>query len=300
MPDDRGGPTVSVIIPAYRSDDTIHDCLQALRGQTAGDFEVVVVNSSQEDATSRIVGELFPEVVFEQCPRRLRPHAARLRGATLARGSILAFVDPDCIPQPDWIERLLAGHAAGHPVVGGGMALAGRGYVEHAVHLCKFGLHLPGLRAGWHSVAPNANVLYTREVWERIAGRVDDVMLADVGLSWWARELGHRPWLEPSAIVAHRHLHGTGEYCREFFLRGREFGQLRLGFARWGRGRALAYLLAAPALLAAVLGRTGRAAWQAGWGARYLATLPLQAILEGAWIVGESLAYARLAIRGSR
>ena len=107
-------PVVSILIPAYRSDDTLAECLAALRAQQFLDREVIVVNSSPGAATRRVVERHFPETIFEQAPGRLLPHAARNRAAALARGEILVFTDPDCRARPDWLERLVAAHRAGH------------------------------------------------------------------------------------------------------------------------------------------------------------------------------------------
>jgi glycosyltransferase involved in cell wall biosynthesis len=44
---------------------------------------------------------------------RLLPHDARNRGAELAGGDVFVFTDPDCVAEPDWLERLLTHHANG-------------------------------------------------------------------------------------------------------------------------------------------------------------------------------------------
>ena len=66
-----GAPKASVIIPAYFSHKVIATCLQALRGQPFRDFETIVVNSSPEEDTRRLVTREFPEVLFEQSSTRL-------------------------------------------------------------------------------------------------------------------------------------------------------------------------------------------------------------------------------------
>ena len=75
-------PRVSIVIPAYFSNDTVAQTLAALRAQTYRDFEVVIVNSSPETTTQELIRGQFPEVNFEQSPTRLLPHAARNRAET--------------------------------------------------------------------------------------------------------------------------------------------------------------------------------------------------------------------------
>src|SRR5919108_4634016 len=97
-------PRASVIIPAYESQETIADTLLALRDQAFRDFETIVVDSSPAEATETLLRSEFPEVTYERSQRRLIPHEARNRGVELARGELLVFTDPDCVPRPDWIE----------------------------------------------------------------------------------------------------------------------------------------------------------------------------------------------------
>ena len=77
----------------------------------------------------------FPEVTYERSARRLIPHEARNRGVELARGELLVFTDPDCVPHPDWIRRLVRVHDAGHPIVAGAIEDAGSKWFDRGVHL---------------------------------------------------------------------------------------------------------------------------------------------------------------------
>src|SRR5262249_36257245 len=153
-------PAASVVVPAYHSASTIGDCLDGLARQGFRDFEVIVVNSSQEVETERVVREMLPSAIFEQSRVRLLPHAARNRGVELARGENLVFTDPDCIAEPDWLEALVAGSEAGHRIVCGAMALRQPSRFALAVHISKFSSWLPGLHAGPRAIAPTANALY--------------------------------------------------------------------------------------------------------------------------------------------
>ena len=115
----RANPQVSVILPAYYSDRSIAQCLEAISEQTFQDFEVIVVNSSPETRTHEIVTTRFPKVIFKQSPTRLLPHAARNLGVSLATGELLVFTDPDCLPQPEWLATLVQANRAGWSVVQG-------------------------------------------------------------------------------------------------------------------------------------------------------------------------------------
>ncbi len=284
----RTHPRVSIVIPAYYSDVTIGSCLEALRAQSFQDFETIVVNSSPESRTGCLVRDRFPWVRFEQSDARLLPHAARNRGVSLTRGDLLVFTDPDCRARPDWLEWLVRAHDAGHPVVGGGMELIGRDWLERGVHLCKFSWQLSGLPPGPRWILPTANACYARQVWD-VAGPLDgDRFGADGLLSWRARRHGYEPWFEPRAVVEHRHPGTIGDLWRQRLARGREFATMRIEFERWSRPRAVGNLAALPLLVPLVLARAARDSIRGGWGRDYLETLPVQAVGQCAWSLGEA------------
>jgi glycosyltransferase involved in cell wall biosynthesis len=289
----RSRPSVSVVVPAYHSDGTIGEALDGLRAQTFRDFEVVVVSSSEEDRTGRIVAERFPEARFEQSPVRLLPHAARNRGVELARGSLLAFTDPDCVAEPEWLERLVAASARGHGLVVGAMALRGGTAYERTVHLVKYAHWLPGSPEGPRTIAPTANALYTREVWDAVGPFRGDSFSSDTLHSWDAAARGFTPWFEPRAVVAHTHGGDLRSFLRERHSRGEDFARVRVKNERRSRAWAAAHLAAAPAIPFVELARLGRSAVRAGWGRDFVATAPLQLAANAAWALGEARAHAR-------
>lgn len=287
-------PRVSVIIPAYYSDETLEACLEALRTQTFQDFETILVNSSPEDRTRQIVTTLFPEVVFEQSPKRLLPHAARNRGVSIARGELLIFTDPDCSAKPDWLTCLVEAYAAGHAVVGGSMGLDSKSWFERGVHLCKFSWLLISLPPGPRWIIPTANACYSREVWKMVGPFDGDCFCGDALLSWRAGVLGYQPWFEPRAIVIHRHEGSISSFWRQRLKRGQEFAEARTEFEHWSRLRTVVYLATLPVLVLLVLVRAGCDALKSGWGLSFVLTLPLQLVGHVAWSLGEARTHWRL------
>src|SRR5207237_10463312 len=112
-----GRPHCSVIVPSYASAGTIRSCLAALLRQDAPfAYEIIVVDSS-EDETPAIVRREFPQVQLIHLAERAGPETARNRGAEQARGEILAFIDSDCMAQPDWLRRLVARVEEGYDAI---------------------------------------------------------------------------------------------------------------------------------------------------------------------------------------
>jgi GT2 family glycosyltransferase len=288
-------PVVSVIVPAYRSAATIGECLAALAQQSFRDFEVVVVNSSHEEETERVVRDYYPSAIFEQSPVRLLPHAARNRGVELTSGANLVFTDPDCIAESDWLEALIEAAGAGHGVVCGAMALREPTRFALAVHISKFSSWLPGLPSGPCSIAPTANALYARSVWTAIGSFPGDLFSGDTVQSWKAARAGATPWFAPQAVVSHHHAGTTRSFLRERRVRGEEFARLRATLGGWSRRRAVAYLAGSPLLPVDQLARCTRDCRRAGWGKELARALPLVAAAGTAWSLGEAKAFAELA-----
>lgn len=96
---------ISVIIPAYNAENTLHQCLSGLAAQTipAERYEVILVDDGSTDQTRKIAEQFDVTYIFQ---KNQGPAAARNRGVESARGSIILFTDSDCIPLPAWIEEM--------------------------------------------------------------------------------------------------------------------------------------------------------------------------------------------------
>lgn len=86
-------------------------CLDALARQTlpARSFEVIVVDDGSEPPLALdpwLWAEKFSLKVV--CQKSSGPSSARNRGVAEACGHFIAFTDDDCLPEPAWIETLVA------------------------------------------------------------------------------------------------------------------------------------------------------------------------------------------------
>jgi len=292
-------PRVGVILPLYRSEDTLRPCLEALAAQTFRDFEVQLVDSSPGDACASIAAQ-FPAFGYWHSPARLWPQEARNEGVARCAADLLVFSDPDCYAAPDWLERLVRAHdASGEPVVGA-LACYGRRWLDHGLHLTKFSKWLPGRPAKTVDMGPTANLLCPRALYASVGGFSGDMLMGDTTFSWALRRSGHPLGFAADAVVEHHHLDSFGGFLRERFRRGRLFGELRSTWDGGDRLRAFGFLLASalPLRLLTNLAHTARHALEGGCTATFLLTAPVVIAGHAMSLAGESIAYARVAFAG--
>lgn len=100
---------ISVVIPAYNEEGTIEECIKALLTQkTSQDYEVIIVDNSSTDRTSKILKKFKNDrkIVLLNEPKKGRGQA-RFAGFRKARGDIILSTDADSIVPPTWIDRML-------------------------------------------------------------------------------------------------------------------------------------------------------------------------------------------------
>nr|BDT30077.1 glycosyltransferase [Bacteriovorax sp. HI3] len=109
---------ISVIVPAYNAQKTIHKCISSLvnADYDKKSYEIIVVDNNSTDKTAEII-KSFPEVTYVKETTQGRSYA-RNTGARIAKGELLAFIDSDVFIEAGWLKHLSAGFSKDY--VGGG------------------------------------------------------------------------------------------------------------------------------------------------------------------------------------
>lgn len=119
-------PLISVIVPHLNQPDALRACLASLDAQRGDgvNFEVIVVDNGSP-TPPEMVCRAFDGVRLE-VETVPGPGPARSRGADMARGEILAFIDSDCTADPGWISGIAAhfADADAADVIGGEVRIA--------------------------------------------------------------------------------------------------------------------------------------------------------------------------------
>lgn len=107
-------PNFSVIIPTYNRPRHVRGCLRALAQQDypRQRFEVIVVDDGSPEPLDEAIDPYRSRLTLTLLRQtNAGPAAARNMGASVARGTHLAFTDDDCRPRADWLRRLDAAFA---------------------------------------------------------------------------------------------------------------------------------------------------------------------------------------------
>ena len=191
---------VSVIIPDTNS-VMIGAIVKRLKGQTAVESicEVLIAGS---DEPGLVVQDGL--VRFVETAQGTFAAAKRNIGMRLAQGDIFAFLDDDCLPAPDWLERLLYWHGQGELIVGGSVTFGCEHYLQLGDNVSAFHDLLPSTRAGARPYLVTANLSVRREVVEAAGAMQVEYKRAD-DLEWTARfrQHGYRLYFAPDAVVWH-------------------------------------------------------------------------------------------------
>jgi GT2 family glycosyltransferase len=209
-------PRISVIVCTYNGARTIRECLEGLRRLDYPGFEVIVVDDGSTDGTAAIVKEYGFRLISG------RNHGlshARNVGLHAASGDIVAYIDDDAHPDPDWLRYLAAGLlGSSHVGIGGpNLPPPGDGLVAESVANAPGGpIHvLLSDREAEH--IPGCNMAFRRSALLAIGGFDPQFRTAgdDVDVCWRLRERGWTLGFHPGAVVWHHRRNSVRAYWKQ-------------------------------------------------------------------------------------
>lgn len=193
----------SFIIPALNEEELIAKCIKSIKRQSEPPYEIVVVDNGCIDKTTKIATQLGCRVVEEE--RRGISHA-RNKGAEVAEGNILCFIDADGIVSQDWLKRAQTALSDGEV-----KAVSGLNIFMHEKYAKKVwynvytvaahsGLFLQNLLLNKLHLSGN-NMAIRKEIFQELGG-FQPVIGEDVWLSkeFWKLE-EHKGVFDPGMIV---------------------------------------------------------------------------------------------------
>lgn len=112
-------PSVSIIINTDGRAKPLATCLESLRYLRYPNFEVVVVAGPTRDGTHELCRSWGSAIKFGECPVRNLSQSRNISIA-LASGEIVAFLDDDSVPEPEWLDDIIPAFRDPEVAVAGG------------------------------------------------------------------------------------------------------------------------------------------------------------------------------------
>ncbi|MEM8792954.1 MAG: glycosyltransferase family 2 protein [Pseudomonadota bacterium] len=103
-------PTVSVIVASHGRPHMVPQVLTSLRYLTYPAFEVILVGDAPDMSAYELSEGLLQSVHYAPCEIE-NIATAKNTGLRAARGEIVAFLDDDAVPEPDWLDKLIEAFA---------------------------------------------------------------------------------------------------------------------------------------------------------------------------------------------
>ena len=209
-------PRVSVVVCSHNGERTIGDTLGGLTKLTYPDYEVIVVDDGSSDGTASVAATFGARVISTE-NRGLA--SARNTGRHASSGEIVAYVDDDARPDPDWLFYLAATfRGSGYAGVGGPNIPPPD---EEFVAACV--AHAPGgpvhvlLSDREAEHIPGCNMAFRKECLEAVGGFDPSFAAAgdDVDICWALQRAGWALGFNPGAVVWHRRRNSIGGYLRQ-------------------------------------------------------------------------------------
>lgn len=201
---------VSIIIPCYNGMRTIRGCIDSLAAldPDSPSHEIIIVDNGSDDGSAEAAASYKQVKVLYELEKR-GPAAARNTGASAAQGSVLAFIDIDCIVSPDWLKRIIPVFADPQ-IAGAGGSIIGTEPKNRVQQWMNSTGILDQERAFNHQFLPflqTANALFRTSVFHQVKGFDTHLICGeDCDLSWRIqRDAGGTLVYVPEAVVYHDH-----------------------------------------------------------------------------------------------
>lgn len=218
---------VSVVIPVLNSFASLREALEAICQQkTRFDFEVIVVDDGSSIDFSPLIAAFSERIplVWKRLDKNSGPAVARNFGVAAASGDIILFTDADCLPAPDWLEKMASSFSDPEIVGVKGVYVSQQSDLWARLAQLEFEERYELLAS--HDDIDFIDTYsggYRKKNFLQAGGfdvsfsRADN---EDVDLSFRVKKAGGRFVFVPDAVVGHKHREGWLAYAKLKYGRG--------------------------------------------------------------------------------
>lgn len=123
----------SIVICTYNRDEYLERTLESLNNLDYSNFEVIVVNGPSTDNTDQVLNKYRDRIKIYKNPAA-NLSVSRNIGIKAAQGDVVAFIDDDAIPEPNWLHQIKEVYDTHTPIGGAGGRVFGPGGTHFQFH----------------------------------------------------------------------------------------------------------------------------------------------------------------------
>jgi ABC-type multidrug transport system fused ATPase/permease subunit/GT2 family glycosyltransferase len=209
-------PRISVVVCSYNGASTLNVCCEGLLEQEYPDFEVIVVDDGSTDSTAAIASEYGFRVISTE---NQGLSSARNIGLKAATGEIVAYIDDDAWPDPQWLTYLAATFlSTSHAGVGGpNIPPPSGGPIARCVANAPGGPIHVLLSDTEAEHIPGCNMAFRKSCLQAVGGFDPQYRAAgdDVDICWRLQARGWTLGFNPAAVVWHCRRNSMRAYWKQ-------------------------------------------------------------------------------------
>tara|TARA_B100001996_G_scaffold363399_1_gene331651 strand:+ start:1268 stop:2320 length:1053 start_codon:yes stop_codon:yes gene_type:complete len=244
---------ISIIIPHWNGIEVLSECLSSLKKSTFKSFEIIIVDNASEDGSQLWIKENHPDIILLENNKNYGYAGGCNRGADIAKGKYLLFLNNDTVLNSDWLQPLFdkingddniaaiqpkilnyyendvfdyAGGAGGYMDLFCYPFARGRIFFDQEIDT---GQYNKAQKCFW---ASGTALMLRKELFNK-AGKFDEIFFAhmeEIDLCWKFQSMGYDVWSEPKSIVYHKNALSLPMYShRKYFLNHRNSLLMLLG-----------------------------------------------------------------------
>lgn len=209
----------SIVIPAYNAENTISNLIEVCLNQSVKS-EIIIVDDGSTDDTAKVIKKYPVKYIYQE---NTGPAAARNAGSKAASGEIVCFTDSDCIPENNWVEKIVNKYTSDQiGGVGGSYDIANKdALLAKCIHEEIVQRHMR--TSSETDYLGSFNLSYRKKVLEETGGFDESFRHAsgeDNELSYRVKKAGYKLIFDKDIEVSHYHQTNLLKYLKEQYRHG--------------------------------------------------------------------------------
>jgi glycosyltransferase involved in cell wall biosynthesis len=204
-------PFVSIIVPTHNRRELLKDTIESLFSQSypKDRYEIIVIDNESMDGTNEIMQSLegtSPCVFTYKRKADEGPGISRNIGISMARGSIVAFTEDDCVADKDWLKNGVVKMSDGIGLVQGKTLPKDNQPLTEFTHT--------GINKSENGIYQTFNMFYRKSILDQVGGLSTEFIGLerfgrpafggeDIDLAWKIKKMGWKSCFADDAVVYH-------------------------------------------------------------------------------------------------